>query len=69
MATRYKEGDAPAPSAGPRDDDYDEVVELLVALTDQISRTERLIGRTGRLVEEIDQHRRAGAKFRRVPPR
>lgn len=69
MGTRYTE-DTPdgKPAGPPSNDDHDEVAELLVALNDQIARTQALIGRTGRLVEEIDQHRKTRPKFR-IPPR
>jgi len=70
MATRFiEDGDTDGKRTGPpSDDEHDEVAELLVALADQIARTQALIGRTGRLVEEIDEHRKTGPKFR-VPPR
>ena len=60
-------GDTPNGADPSSVDDY-EVVQLLVALNGQIERTQALIRRAARLVEEMDKHRKAGPKFR-VPPR
>lgn len=69
MATRFIEDGVPPPdgeSAGSPSHDSYEVADLLVALDGQIARTHALIGRATRLVEEMDQHRKAKPKF---PPR
>ena len=69
MAARYTEdGDTPEGNCtGSPSDDNSEVGDLLAALDGQIARTQALIGRATRLVEEMDHHRKARPKFR-VPP-